>query len=209
MKKRIFLLLLLLTLGGHLHIFAQQIGGGLLAGVNLSTMKLSNNDSTRFLPGFTGGIRIALIPKRSNFGAEIDLIYARQGTSMKTGHDEEGNRVKYMTKTSYLNMPLLLNFYFNKWDDAEDESQLIRLRVGPQIGFCFGGNDIKSVEGKQKKQYITRWERGSFNRIDYGITAAIAVWYVELRYTFGLNNVLKENGLSTNHVISIVWSDIW
>ena len=207
-KRLIFLLLLsLVTLSP---LFAQRLGGGLMLGPAFSTMNISGNDSTRFRPDFTGGVRIALIPERSIFGAEIDVLYSRQGTSSKKGLDESNNSIRYKEKSHYINVPLLLNIYLRKWkEDDEDESMIPRLRIGPQIGFCVGGNDVIEVKGKKKQQYITPWELGSFNRIDYGITAALSYWFIEVRYTFGMANVFKEGEKSTNHVISVTWSDIW
>ncbi len=199
--------LLLTTLSS---LFAQRIGGGLMVGPTFSTMKISGNDSTTFRTDFTGGVRIALIPKRSIIGAEIDVLYSRQGTSSKKGLDDSNNTIRFKEKSHYINVPLLLNIYLRKWnEDDEDESMIPRLRIGPQIGFCVGGNEIKEVKGKKKLQYISPWEKGSFNRIDYGVTAALSYWFVEVRYTFGMANVFKESEKSTNHVISVTWSDIW
>ena len=207
-KRLVFLLLLLMVTLPSL--FAQRFGGGLLLGPTFSTMSISGNDSTRFRPDFTGGVRIALIPTHSVFGAEIDVMYSRQGTGMKKGLDESNNSIRYLEKSHYITMPLLLNIYFRKWKESdEDESKIPRLRIGPQIGFCIGGNEVKEVKGKRKQQYITPWEKGSFNRIDYGLTAAVSYWFIEVRYTFGMANVFKEGGKSTNHVISVTWSDIW
>ena len=181
-----------------------------MVGPVFSTMSLTDNDSTTFRPDFTGGVRIALIPKRFIIGAEIDVLYSRQGTSSKRGLDESENTIRYLEKSHYINVPLLLNIYLRKWnEDDEDESMIPRLRIGPQIGFCIGGNDVIDVKGKKRQQYITPWELGTFNRIDYGLTAAISYWYVEVRYTYGMANVFKEGEKSTNHVISVTWSDIW
>ena len=190
---------------------AQQLGGGLLLGPTFSTMSLSGVDSTRFRTDFCFGVRMALIPQRSVFGLELDVVYSRQGTSMKQGVLDNGYKVKWLEKTSYINVPLLLNVYLRKWnEDDEDESQLIRLRVGPQIGFCLKGDEVENIKQPQKTvQNINSWKPGAFNRIDYGITAAISYWYVEVRYTYGLSNVFKEGEKSTNHVISVTWSDIW
>ena len=191
-------------------LWAQSLGGGLMLGPTFSTMKISDNDSTTFRTDFSGGVRIALIPKRFILGAEVDIIYSRQGMRTTKGLDESGNTIRYMEKSHYINVPLLLNVYFRKWnEDDEDESMIPRLRIGPQIGFCVGGNDIKEVKGKKKQQYITPWKPGEFNRIDYGLTAAVSYWFVEVRYTYGLANVFKEGEKSTNHVISVTWSDIW
>ena len=101
--------------------------------------------------------------------------------------------------------------YFRKWtEDDEDESRLVRLRVGPQIGFCLKGDEVENTKQPKKTvQHIHPWELGSFHRIDYGITAAVSYWYVEVRYTYGLSNVFKTGEKSTNHVISVTWSDIW
>ena len=207
-KKTYLLLLFLFFVASS--SFAQHLGGGLMLGPTFSTMKISDNDSTTFRTDFTGGVRIALIPERSIIGAEIDVIYSRQGTSSKKGLDESNNTIRYMEKSHYINVPLLLNIYLRKWnEDDEDESMIPRLRIGPQIGFCVGGNDIMEVKGKKKQQYITPWEPGSFNRLDYGLTAALSYWFVEVRYTFGMANVFKEGEKSTNHVISVTWSDIW
>jgi hypothetical protein len=207
--KRLFFLFafLVVTLSP---LFAQRLGGGLMLGPTFSTMSISGNDSTTFRPDFTGGVRVALIPERSIIGAEIDVLYSRQGTSSKKGLDENNNTIRYMERSHYINVPLLLNIYLRKWkEDDEDESMIPRLRIGPQIGFCVGGNEVLDVKGKKKQQYITPWEPGSFNRIDYGLTAALSYWFVEVRYTFGMANVFKEGGKSTNHVISVTWSDIW
>lgn len=208
-KKLLILFLLLLISTGSMK--AQRIGGGLILGPVLSTMNISGNDSTLFRADFTGGVRIALIPEHSIFGAEIDVLYSRQGTSSKKGYDEVLNSVRYLQKSHYINVPLLLNIYLRKWnEDDEDESKIPRLRIGPQIGFCVGGNEVINVQSKKKKQQIiTPWERGSFNRIDYGITAALSYWFIEVRYTYGMANVFKEGEKSTNHVISVTWSDIW
>lgn len=189
---------------------AQKLGGGLLVGPALSTMKMSGNDSTTFRPDFTGGVRIALIPEHFIIGGEIDVIYSRQGTSSKKGLDESGNTIRYMEKSHYLNVPLLLNIYLRKWnEDDEDESMIPRLRIGPQIGFCIGGSEVMEVKGKKKQQYITPWELGSFNRIDYGFTVALSYWLIEVRYTYGMANVFKDGEKSANHVISVTWSDVW
>ena len=210
MKDKKLLILLLFWLIGTGSVMAQRLGGGLMLGPAFSTMSISGNDSTRFRTDFTGGVRIALIPERSIIGAEIDVIYSRQGMSSKKGLDESNNTIRYMEKSHYINVPLLLNIYLRKWnEDDEDESMIPRLRIGPQIGFCVGGNDIMEVKGKKKQQFITPWEPGSFNRIDYGVTAALSYWFVEVRYTFGMANVFKEGAKSTNHVISVTWSDIW
>ena len=210
MKDKKLLILLLFWLIGTGSVMAQRLGGGLMLGPAFSTMSISGNDSTRFRTDFTGGVRIALIPERSIIGAEIDVIYSRQGMSSKKGLDESNNTIRYMEKSHYINVPLLLNIYLRKWnDDDEDESMIPRLRIGPQIGFCVGGNDIMEVKGKKKQQFITPWEPGSFNRIDYGVTAALSYWFVEVRYTFGMANVFKEGAKSTNHVISVTWSVIW
>ena len=189
---------------------AQRFGGGLMLGPTFSTMSISGNDSTRFRPDFTGGVRIALIPTHSVFGAEIDVLYSRQGTSMKKGMDDKGNTIRYKERSQYINIPLLLTVYFRKWkEDEHDESRIPRLRIGPQVGFCIGGSEVLDVKGKKKQQYVTPWEKGSFNWLDYGFTAAVSYWYVEVRYTYGMGNVFKEGGKSTNHVISVTWSDIW
>lgn len=210
MKDKNLLILFLFWLIGTGSVMAQHLGGGLMLGPTFSTMNISGNDSTTFRTDFTGGVRIALIPERSIIGAEIDVIYSRQGTSSKKGLDESNNTIRYMEKSHYINVPLLLNIYLRKWNENdEDESMIPRLRIGPQIGFCVGGNNIMEVKGKKKQQYITPWELGSFNRIDYGITAALSYWFIEVRYTFGMANVFKEGEKSTNHVISVTWSDIW
>ena len=206
--KNIYLILLFLSFIAS--SFAQHLGGGLMLGPAFSTMKISGNDSTTFRTDFTGGVRIALIPERSIIGGEIDVIYSRQGTSSKKSLDESNNSIRYLEKSHYINVPLLLNIYLRKWnEDDEDESMIPRLRIGPQIGLCIGGKEVKEVKGRKKQQYITPWELGSFNRLDYGLTAALSYWFIEVRYTFGLANVFKENEKSTNHVISVTWSDIW
>ena len=137
MKYKLLIILFSLLMIGQCSLMAQRFGGGLMVGPTLSTMKISGNDSTTFRPDFTGGVRIALIPQHFIIGGEIDVIYSRQGTSSKKGLDESGNSFRYMQKSHYINVPLLLNIYFRRWtEDDEDESMIPRLRIGPQIGFC-------------------------------------------------------------------------
>lgn len=209
MKNRLFILLAIVVFA--LPVYAQQLGGGLMLGPTFSTMNLSGVDSTRFRTDFCFGVRMALIPKRFVLGMELDVIYSRQGTGMKQGPLENGNQVKWLEKSSYINVPLLLNVYFRKWrEEDEDESKLIRLRVGPQIGFCLKGDEVEHIKQKTKTVLnINPWKPGAFSRIDYGITAAVSYWFVEVRYTYGLSNVFLEGEKSTNHVISVTWSDIW
>lgn len=209
MRYRLLVILLLCAL--LTSVKAQKLGGGLLLGPTFSTMSLSGVDSTRLRADFCIGARIALIPKRSVFGLELDVIYSRQGTAMKSGFTETGHKTRWSEKSSYINIPLLLNIYLRKWKpDDEDESQFIRLRIGPQIGFCIKGDEVQTIQYPQKNNhYIYPWQRGTFNRIDFGITAAVSYWYVEIRYTYGLSNVFVEGEKSTNHVISVTWSDIW
>ena len=164
MKEKKLLILLLLWLIGTGSLMAQRLGGGLMLGPTFSTMSMSGNDSTRFRPDFTGGVRIALIPKHSIVGAEIDVLYSRQGTSSKKGLDANNNTIRYLEKSHYINVPLLLNIYFRKWnEDDEDESMIPRLRIGPQVGFCIGGNDVTDLKIKKKRQqYITSMGVGQF-----------------------------------------------
>ena len=210
MKHGRIIILTLLLLTGLSSATAQRFGGGLLVGPSFSTMTISGNDSTRFRTNFTGGVRIALIPERSVIGAEVDVMYSQQGMRGKKGLDDDGNTVRFSNRSHNITIPVLLNIYFRRWhDDNDDESMVPRLRIGPQIGFCIGGSDIKEVKSKKTQRYVTPWEKGSFNWFDYGFTAAVSYWFVEVRYTYGMGNVFKEGGKSTNHVISVTWSDIW
>lgn len=208
MKKIIFLFLIVTASLGE--VMCQNIGGGLFLGLNLSTMSLPDNDSTRLRPDITAGLRMALIPKKSIFGLELDVVYSRQGTNMKSFTNDAKQKISHSKSTSYLQMPLLLNIYLKPWNDAEDESKLMRFRVGPQIGLCLGGRDIENVKTKKNTKHAFRhWESSEFNRWDYGIVAAFSVWYLEIRYYHGLNNVFLGDEASRHRVISIVWSDIW
>ena len=153
-------LILLFFLLSVVPLKAQTLGGGLILGPTFSTMHLSAVDSTRFRTDFCFGARIALIPKRSIFGAEIDVIYSRQGTGMKQVKLENGNKVKWLEKSSYINIPLLLNVYFRRWNqDDEDESRQVRLRVGPQIGFCLKGDEVENIKQAKKTVQHIRQKR--------------------------------------------------
>ena len=144
MKYKRLIIFILLLIVGPSFLMAQKLGGGLMLGPAFSTMSISGNDSTSFRTDFTGGVRIALLPEHSIIGAEIDVLYSRQGMSSKKGLDVNNNSIRYLEKSHYINVPLLLNIYLRKWnEDDEDESMVPRLRIGPQIGFCVGGNEVK------------------------------------------------------------------
>ena len=207
--KKLAILFVFIGLG-VMPLVAQKLGGGLILGPTFSTMKMSLNDTTTFRPDFCAGVRIALIPKRFVVGAEMDVIYSRQGMSTFRGTNADGNRIRNVVQSHYINVPLLLNVYFRRWtEDDEDESRIPCLRVGPQVGLCLGGSDVQILKSTTTNRYITPWERGTFNRLDYGLTAAFSYWFVEVRYTFGLANVFPGEGTAYNHVISVTWSDVW
>ena len=192
-------------------LMAQRLGGGVFLGPTLTTMKMSSNDTASFRVGFCGGVRIALIPEHSIIGGEIDIIYSRQGMSTKMGHDATGQRTSLGMKSSYINVPILMTFYLRKWNEEdESEKNMVRLRVGPQFGFCLGGSDLQTVKGKNQSTInITPWKKGTYNWLDYGVTAAVSYWFVEVRYFCGFGKIFKGDDASFNHVISLTFSDIW
>ena len=82
--------------------FLRRFGFGVKVGLNVSSM--SDLDDSNSKPGFTAGV---FADYRFNdwFALSADLLYSREGTTIKS------DGYKQTMKSNYLNIPILANFY--------------------------------------------------------------------------------------------------
>lgn len=118
MKKLSFILIAMAVV--YQSASAQGFGYGVKAGVNVSSM--SDFVNSRSIAGFTGGVfaELKLLPI---FGVSADILYSRQGVKGETA------AVNTTTKTDYLNIPILANYYIFPG---------LAVKAGLQPGFLLG-----------------------------------------------------------------------
>ena len=180
MKKIVITLVALLACGSS---FAQGFGWGVKAGLNISDMSdISGSDAKT---GLTAGV---FADYRFNdwFAVSGDLLFSREGTKFK----EDGD--KLTIKSSYLNIPILANFYV---------LDNLAFKIGIQPGFLLSGKEKYKSDGSNTSQSIT----DSFHTVDFAFPVGVSYEFFEklildARYNIGVANVLKSADNSNSNI---------
>lgn len=154
---------------------AQQAHVGIKGGLNISDLHFSDNTSTNSKVGVNLGI-LAHIHASKTWAIQPELLYSLEGATNNVGD----SKVNY--NLNYLNVPVLLQYMFNKG---------FRLEGGPQIGFL--------LNAKTKSGDVTVNNR-SFQST--ALSLPLGVGYLspsglglDARYVFGLTNInSNKNG---------------
>lgn len=181
MKKSIAILAALLAVCTT--SFAQDFGWGVKVGLNVSDMSdLSGSDAKT---GLTAGV---FADYRFNdwFAVSGDLLFSRQGTKFK----EDGD--KTTIKSSYLNIPILANFYV--LDD-------LAFKIGIQPGFMLSAKGKYKSDGQNYSEGIS----DNFHTVDFVFPVGVSYELfnkiiLDARYNIGVANVLKSTDNSNLNV---------
>ena len=147
---------------------AQNTHFGIKAGVNLSTVKVSDGEDYDGKTGFhVGGL--AHIHISRHFAVQPELYFSTQG-----GQDE-GEDIKL--KLNYINLPVLAQYMF-------DEG--FRLQTGPQIGFLTGA---ESKTGNVEVDVDDQIQSIDFSWVFGGSYLFSNGFGVDVRYNLGLSNI--------------------
>ncbi|MBR5029117.1 MAG: PorT family protein [Bacteroidales bacterium] len=197
-----------------------QFKFGVKASGNLSNIYMEDTTTTTMKPGFNIGVMGEYF-LNDNMSVGAELLFSMQGAQEK--HEGETLGVKWSTKnsitTNYINLPILVRYYFGA----------LAVELGPQIGFCFGGNTKYKFESdgntKEETQSFSDSEKDIqklvsdyklWNRLQVG--GAIGVSYnmpmglfFGARYTYDFTNLLNtinnegktESVKSNSGVISV------
>lgn len=170
--KKIFLLVMVVTMLASGNLFA-QVSGGVRLGGNLSNIKysagdFSATDDSKFGPLF-GLYLTAMFADK--VGLQPELVYSAMGS--KDG-DAKLN-------LGYIALPVLLRYQI---------IEQIHLLLGPQAAFLLSA---KYKEGDDDEDV-----KDSFKGLDFsavvGAGADIDRFNVGLRYGFGLANIIENEG---------------
>ncbi|MBL7847567.1 MAG: PorT family protein [Cyclobacteriaceae bacterium] len=165
---------------------AQSFGGKL--GINMASISGSTDATSKIV--FHGGLW-ALFKPTDKFGIMPEVVYSSQGCGIK------GSSAK--VNLSYINVPLMFNYYFN---------ENFFMQAGPQVGFLMSANLEDTGGNTDIKQYMTSTD------ISIGIGAG-GQWdkfLLNARYNIGMNDVISDaaykaavglSGTLTNSVIQI------
>ena len=136
-------------------------------GMNYSKITFDNQ---KFTPFFEVGAN-AEYGIAEKFGVSAGVFYSLQGSKFD-GHGD------YKIKTSYINVPILANYYV--WNG-------LAVKAGIQPGYLLSAK----YDGTDIKKYAKKFDLG----IPVGVSYEISNVVVDLRYVFGLTAVNKTNPL--------------
>ena len=189
-----------------------QVKFGVKASGNLSNIYVEDSTTTSMKPGFNIGVMGEYF-LNDNMSVGAELLFSQQG-SKKTYEKGDYKNTSTIT-TNNINLPILIRYYFGG----------LAVELGPQIGFCFGGNGKSKTEfnGKTDEETtafskieddIYKTVDGSYkywNRLQIG--GAIGVSYnmpmglfFGARYTYDFTNLFNEikmDGLTSTKCESV------
>jgi len=194
--KKILLLFLLLLITQITHA---QISGGVKGGINFSNINDENidyNSKTGFYLGGFVNIKFA-----KQFAFQPEILFSMQGAVKENFETNSlmGNQiisVNYFdvdNKLYYINIPLLIKYYF---------LGKLNFEFGPQIGFA-----VKNEVQAKSEEFGTQIGEPDTN-IDMGIDIGLEYQFykglsIDARYNKGLTNIGKDSDWGNkNSVIS-------
>ena len=172
--KKLILTLSVLTLA--FSAFAQNISGGLKAGLNFANQDISSSGislDTKSKLGFQAGAFLTVM-FNEKMGLQPEILYSMQGSEL----DIDGSDGTF--NFNYLNIPVL--FRYNITD-------MINLHAGPQIGML--------LSAELESDGDTEDVKDSFKGSDFGLAVGGGVDLpmglgFGARYTFGLSKIADD-----------------
>jgi hypothetical protein len=157
--------------------FAQGVKFGIKAGASIN--KITGKSFTeQFTFGYHAGAFVTInLSKKIGIQPEVIFNQVNQDTASSFNSLYQFNNIDKI-KLSYLSMPILLNYYFNKY---------LALQVGPQFSLLLDQNVSLVQNGKDA------FKKGDISAVG-GLQLNILKFRAYARYLLGLNNV---NDVST------------
>ncbi len=150
---------------------------GVKGGMNVSTITNTVSDPRI---GFSAGV-FAEYDLSPDFSLSAELLFSQQG--IKYDDIISGQTISYKTNTSYLNLPILFNYYF--FDN-------FAVKAGVQPGLFLGGKEKTKSNGHKESENIDGIET-----FDFGIPVGVSYEFdfgviIDARYTIGLSDINKQ-----------------
>lgn len=175
MKKMILMAAIMLS---SVSAFAQnEVGQFTLqpkAGINFANL---TGDGTKGKVGFVGGLE-AEYGIAENFGLTLGAMYSMEGARLETVND-----VKDRINLTYLNVPVLLQYYVVPG---------LAVKAGAQFGFKMSAKEKWSNNGNSITNNITDDVKGFNFAIPVGISYEYKNVVLDGRYIFGATKTFKN-----------------
>ena len=157
---------------------------GIRAGLNVATTK-NIIAFPKNRAGWYGGLT-AHIPVQKRLSIQPELIYSSKGDRVNRTYDIGGYK---SSRFNYLNMPVLLNYRFDK---------KTAFLIGPEFGYLLsvkavlnGGTAINFT-----KQYLPKFDLAASIGVQYLIINNISI---ETRYNYGFNGIYYVDFAGIRH----------
>lgn len=177
--KKISLFVLMIFMSSTA-LFAQHLPTwGIKGGVNLANWNHPNDDVQENLD-YRLGWHVGLLSHNhisNKIAIQPELQFSTQGTEVELG----SNDIEY--RTSYLNIPVMIQYMFDNGFRAE---------AGPYVGFLLGAKDVSSSD-------VELDAKDDYKKVDAGLGFGInylsySGFGVGGRYNLGLANINDRSG---------------
>lgn len=177
MKKTLLALIIILSISTS-SVSAQEFSWGVKVGANFASVQGKGADNLAPKPDFVGGL-FAEVKTCDWFSVSADVLYSGQGYKEK--------ELNLYQDLSYINVPILANFYITDW---------ISLKVGIQFDVLLSAKIRQSISN-----------RGDFEKMNFAVPVAIAYelecgLLFDLRYNFDITKINKGEGKMYNSVLA-------
>ncbi len=149
-----------------------QVGFGLKAGLNISTVRGTDDEGTKSKIGANGGF-FANIPAGTNFAIQPEVFYSMEGAKL------DGSDVKL--HLDYVNIPVLAQYRNESGFYAE---------VGPQIGILTSAKFKADGESQSVKDQLKSTNFSIVGGLGYNFIPSVGV---NARYALGLSNISDDS----------------
>lgn len=179
MKKLLLSLVAVLTITTA---SAQEFGWGVKAGVNLASAVGGDVDGVTSKADFVGGLFVEY-KTAGFFAVSLDALYSGQGVKYK---DTDAR-----LDLSYLNIPILANFYIG---------DNFAIKAGIQPGFLLGAKVHGGGESGDVKSLFTTFDLAIPVGVSYQLDCGLLF---DLRYNIGLTKLGKGDAKEYNSVFAL------
>jgi hypothetical protein len=186
--------------------FSQTISIGPKVGATLTNFGGVKN--TSYKPGITAGAFL-IYSRHEHTGFGLELLYSGEGSNHEntTINGSTSDKYEYNTRLHYLRIPMNANYFFRT---AEDKMRP-KISFGPNIGYLIATKqNLTLTNTNAGNTIVTKTENKSltnYNRLDLGLSLGAGFNYkiksslwlnVDLRYNYGLLNILKNSAYGSN-----------
>lgn len=182
MKKIIIMAICLVVSAG---VFAQGKGfsWGVKAGMNIADFIGKDVKNTDMKIAYNVGV-VTEFGITEKFAIGPELVFSAQGYNVKVGDETAKFNAQYIT------LPIMAKYYV---------IDKLSINLGPQLGYAVS---MKSKVGSTSQKL----DKDLYNAFDLsiGVGATYHFWkmFADVRYNYGLTNILKESNVK-NSVIQI------